>query len=214
MHPNTQSLWTALRAMFALMHRSIGAALAERGWIDPRESKRIRAWLAPVVAMARKVVLIEALALARGAVLAPRLPRSARIAPKQARERKPGIRLWPKPKRSRARIRQLGPPVLVRDIWRDQAREAQARHMANMRAMRLAPGATFARRFDALARLIREPQRAIRALARKLRIDRKFALVLAAKRTPRTQLFQNATYDGVWELSFDFCVAYARPDTS
>jgi hypothetical protein len=110
---NTQSLWTALRAMFALMHRSIGAvsALAERAWIEPSEWRRIRAWFAPVLAMARKVVLIEALVLARDAVLAPRRLRSARAVPNPPRQHKPNIRLWPKLKRLRARVRQLGPPT-------------------------------------------------------------------------------------------------------
>jgi hypothetical protein len=80
--------------------------------------------------------------------------------------------------------------------------------------VRPSPRVAFARRFEALAQLIREPQRAIRALARKLRFERQFALVLAAKRTPRTRLFQNAAYDAVWGLSFDLCVAHARADTS
>lgn len=211
---DTSSLWTALRAMFAQMHRSIGAALSERAFIAPCELKRLRAWLSPVVAMARKVVLIEALLLARDAVLGPRKPSAPRVAPKPARQRKPSIRLWPRPKRSTARIRQLGPPVLVREIWRDQAREARARHMAAMRAARTDPGGAIARRFEALARLIRQPQRAIRALARKLLLNRKFALLLAAKRTPRTRLFESAAYDGAWGLSFDLCVAHARCDSS
>lgn len=211
---NTHPLWLALRAMFTLMQSSIGAPLAERTWIDANERKRIYTWFAPVVAMVRKVVLIEALLLARDAVLGPRRPKSARATPTHTRERKPTIRVWPRPKRSHARIRQLGPPVLVRDIWRDQAQQALARQLAAARAKRPPSHVTLARRFDALAKLIREPQRAIRALARKLLRERKFALVLAAKRTPRTRLFQNTAYDGVWGWSFDLAIAHARADTS
>jgi hypothetical protein len=72
------------------------------------------------------------------------------------------------------RIRDLGPPLLVRDIWREQARrqlidrlrpkpDAEAAHRRNQ-----AKAARLARRFEAVRRVLADPRRAIAALARKL----------------------------------------------
>ncbi len=67
------------------------------------------------------------------------------------------------------RIRDIGPPLLVRDIWRERERRALVDRLrrfnpANAPAKALA----LARRFEAIRRVIADPRRAIAALARKL----------------------------------------------
>jgi hypothetical protein len=72
------------------------------------------------------------------------------------------------------RIRDLGPPILVRDIWRDNARRALIARLtpklaaASAPARALAKARKLARRFEALRRAIASPAAAIAALARKL----------------------------------------------
>src|SRR5688572_11361296 len=63
-------LWTAARAMFARMCAVVGeaAAIAARETLSTADARAIRRWLSPLEAMARKIVIVEALALieARG----------------------------------------------------------------------------------------------------------------------------------------------------
>jgi hypothetical protein len=72
------------------------------------------------------------------------------------------------------RVRDLGRPLLVRDIWREQARrrlierlhpkpDAEAAHRRNHAKAR-----TLARRFEALRRVLADPRRAVARLARML----------------------------------------------
>ncbi|MGH6950583.1 MAG: hypothetical protein ACREH4_06905, partial [Vitreimonas sp.] len=65
-HPDlVPRLWTAARAMFARMRAAIGeaASIAARAALSGEERRAVHKWLAPLEAMARKVVLIHALAL-------------------------------------------------------------------------------------------------------------------------------------------------------
>jgi hypothetical protein len=196
-----------LRTMFTRMQRAIGPHLAKE------ELRRVRAWLAPVIAMARKVVLIEALALAREP-MASSLKRVAKRQAKRSAQRTPSLRLWPKPKRSGPRIRQLGPPVLVRDIWRENARAAAADRLKQARLMRTPPLVALTRRIHALARLMDDPTNAIRRLARKLRARPRIAVALGAKRMPRTRLYDVPEYADAYAFGFKLGVAHAYPDTS
>ncbi|HYD71798.1 MAG TPA: hypothetical protein VEF55_01575, partial [Candidatus Binatia bacterium] len=160
MQPLTQqSFWTAARAMFARMARAVGeaAALADRAWIGPKEKREIRSWLHPLIAVVRRLVLLEAIALAKSAPLDrassdAHRQRHANGGLKARDPRTPSIRLWPQSKRTGPRVRQLGPPILVRDIWRDNARAAAAYHLKKVRFMRPPPGVQLARRIEALAR--------------------------------------------------------------
>ncbi|HYD73783.1 MAG TPA: hypothetical protein VEF55_11645, partial [Candidatus Binatia bacterium] len=192
---NTAKLWSAAKAMFERMRAAIGdaAALARRDWIGPKEQREIRAWLGPIIAMARKIVFIEAAALPRCAP--PPAAKRAATRAKSPRPRTISIRLWPQQKRIGPRARQLGPPVLVRDIWRDRAREAAARHLAMVRFMRPTPHLQLSRRIEALARLIARPLAAARRLARKLRLMPRIAIKIGAALLPRTRLYDCPEYD-------------------
>jgi len=220
--------------MLERLHDAIGspAKWADRAWITEDEQKYVRAWLAPLIAMARRIVLLEALALIRGGKIgdtrpSPRMqsktsPKEACLSsptpnlswPYAAHKRPATLRLWPKPDKIGPRVRQVGPHLLVRDIWRERAREAQARHLNMVRFMREPPGVQLARRMEALARLIERPRAAIGRLARKLRAEPKLALALGCKRMPRTRFYHNVEYADAGNCAFDASVAYAFPDTS
>ena len=214
------SFWTAARAMFARMARAVGdaAALADRAWIGPKEKSEVRSWISPLIALVRKLVLIEAIALARAPLSkvrtadVPVRPRGNAALP--ARTRTHALRLWPQSKRTGPRIRQLGPPVLVRDIWRDNARAAAAYHLKKVRFMRPPPGVQFARRIDALTRILDRPLAAARRLANKLRAIPKLALKLIARKLPRTRRYREPEYAHIGDLAFDLGIAWLHPNTS
>ena len=226
MKPLTQqSFWTAARVMFERMARAVGeaAALADRAWIGPKERSEVRSWLHPLIALVRRLVLIEAIALARAPASKSRTadlpvrPRgnaalTARTLP--TRTRTYALRLWPQTKRTGPRARQLGPPVLVRDIWRDNARAAAARHLQKVRFMRPPPGVQLARRIEALTRILDRPLSAARRLARKLRSFPKLALKLIARKLPRTRRYLEAEYTHIGERAFDHTFAWLHPNTS
>jgi hypothetical protein len=213
-----QTFWTAARAMFARMSRAVGeaAALADRAWIGPKEKSEVRSWINPLIALVRKLVLIEAIALARAPASKVRtadLP--VRPRGKAAlKSRNYTLRLWPKPKRTGPRARQLGPPVLVRDIWRDNARASAAHHLKKVRFMRPPPGVQFARRIEALTRILDRPLNAARRLANKLRAIPKLALKLIARKLPRTRRYCEAEYAHIGECAFDLTIAWLHPNTS
>ncbi len=190
-------LWTAARAMFARLRAAVGeaAAIAAREALSVDERIAIRAWLRPLEAMVRKVVLIEAIALARAPAHGPPAPSPARAAGGRRSAGGPNraaFRLWPRqPVNTGPRIRSLGPIVLVRDIFREQASLARARHMARIRALRTPIQARLAGRIAALDRIIAKPLAHVRRLARKLRVLPKLALKLACKTPPRTKLYDN-----------------------
>jgi len=212
-------LWTAARAMFARMRAAVGetADLAAR-WIGPKERREIQTWLGPLIAMVRKIVLIEAIALL------PRLDRAssdahrqrrANAQPKACGPRKPAIRLWPRPARNTGpRIRQLGPPLLVAEIWRADARAAAAWRLRQIRFMRRAAGVEIARRVEALARLLKRPLGAARRLARKLRASRQLTLKLALRPLPRTRRYPDDAYPNSGGRACACAMALLYPNTS
>ncbi|GIK47749.1 MAG: hypothetical protein BroJett013_04460 [Alphaproteobacteria bacterium] len=191
-------LWRAARALYERMRTALGApeAIARRREIEPEALAAMRAWLRPLEALVRKLILIEAAALARRPE--PPRPQQAKRPPlkhygpapqapyPQPRERNARFRLWPRRKPHPARIRRLGPPLLVRDIYRERFREAQADRLNMVRFMRAPEPQRIAGRIAALARVIAKPARAIRLLARKLRASPRFAYTLAAARWPRS----------------------------
>ncbi|HYD87259.1 MAG TPA: hypothetical protein VEA80_07280 [Vitreimonas sp.] len=187
------SLWAAARAIFVRMIGVIGEPRALRENLEPdaKTLARVRAWLRPLEAVVRKIVLVEAAALAR--TLAPqpepRLTSPTRFAPKtpypQPRPHRGRFRLWPR-SGPRPRIRLLGPPTHVREIWREQIREAQVRQLALVRFMRPPEPVLLAGRIEALARVLHKPLPAIRRLARKLRRSPRLAYALAVTRWPRS----------------------------
>ena len=208
MKSNTPNLWLALRTMFTCMQKAVGAHLAKE------ELRSVRAWLGPVIAMARKVVLIEALALAREPIaLTPKRAATLRRT-KRSAQRAASLRLWPAPKRGGPRIRQLGPPMLVRDIWRENARAAACERLKQARLNRAPPLVALTRRIHALARLMDDPTNAVRRLARKLRASPRIAVALGAKPMPRTRLYDVPEYADAYAFGFKLGVAHAYPDTS
>jgi len=182
------NLWQAARALYERMRAAIGEAsdIANRR-LDRDTLASMRAWLRPLEALVRKTVLIEASVLARTPAAPPkaRTGVTVRTSP-SPRQRKPSLRLWPRTPPPPARIRQLGPPLLVRDIYRERARAAQARRLNMVRFMRPPEPLRIARRIEALARVLEKPANAIRRLARKLRALPKLAYKLAAARWPRS----------------------------
>ncbi|MGH6949443.1 MAG: hypothetical protein ACREH4_01080 [Vitreimonas sp.] len=90
------------------------------------------------------------------------------------------------------RVRDLGPALFVRDIWRENTRRALVDRLrrpipanAQLKARELA------RRFEAVRRVLVDPRRAIAVLARKLQSLRKraraFARRIAFARAPRAK---------------------------
>lgn len=245
-HPDlVPRLWIAARAMFARMRDAIGeaASIAARAALSREERRVIRKWLAPLEAMARKVVLIHALELAeRGArgethasapasappavtliTLPPPpvriLTHAAAALPLPARQhtRAPALRLWPRTPASPVHARDVGPNLLLRDVQRDRARLALARQLAAARRKRTPEPQRLARRIDALARILNRPLAAARRLVRVLRAKPMLAMKLAMRRLPRTRLFPEPEYAGSHALgynrAYDFNMKQAH-DTS
>lgn len=177
-------LWSNVRAALSRLR----ATLAPLDTLTSKERRDLRTWLRALETFARRVVLLEALSLDRldrGFSLSAEARRakgegaSARKARIQ-RKRRPTLRLWPRPKPPRARIRLLGPPTLVRDIWREQHRATLIARLQSARGNRRPAHVRLADRIDALENLLAAPMRAARRLARKL--TRSLALKLAMLR--------------------------------
>ncbi len=88
------------------------------------------------------------------------------------------------------RIRDLGLPLLVRDIWRERERRALIDRLRQANpANAPAKARALARRFEAVRRVIADPSRIIAALARKLaalgKRARAFARRIAIAAPPR-----------------------------
>ncbi|MDZ4693249.1 hypothetical protein [Terricaulis sp.] len=185
-------LWTAARALFDRMRAAIGEAadIAKRDRLPQHELTEARRWLRTLEIMVRRLVLIEASALRRHAhALATRIVRLANlVAPKPAKRasaHRVSFRLWPRQPPHPARIRMLGPPVLVRDIWRDQNRAVQAQRLKAARFIRTPEPQRIASRIEALDRVLSRPERAARRLARRLHVSPATAQRIAAQRPPR-----------------------------
>jgi hypothetical protein len=176
--PLVSRLWSHAREVLTRLR----ATLMPLDTLDRKERRDLRQWLTALESFARRIVLLEALSL-------PPLDREpsgshsqrdANAGLKARDPRKPRLRLWPQPKRAGPRIRQLGPPVLVREIWRDQHRAALIARLAIVRTRRRPSLTRLADRIDALESLIAAPLRAARRLARKLAQLPRLALKLAA----------------------------------
>jgi hypothetical protein len=171
-------LWSNAREALTRLR----ASLLPLDTLDRKERRDLRRWIAALEAFVRRIVLLEALSLDVSRL--EREPpgsharREAR-APTSKRKRPPRLRLWPQPKRTGPRIRQLGPPVLVRDIWREQRRAALIARLAAARGQRRKPYIILAARIDALDSILAAPMRAARRLARKLAQLPRLALKLA-----------------------------------
>jgi hypothetical protein len=118
----------------------------------------------------RKLLLIEAAALSECSARRRRSsPTSSSADRTTDNPRAPVFVLLPASRRERdipARIRQLGPPLLVADIWREQARDARIQRLHS--APPASPGARLANRIRALQRTIEKPIAHARRLARLL----------------------------------------------
>lgn len=182
---NPIDLWRRARDYFARMRAAFTDHSADK-----------RAWLRPLEAMVRKIVLVEAAKLAREPQkpTPPKLPPLvlalyARPAPApypEPRPHKPRFRLWPRQAPSPVRIRSLAPPTLVRDLYRERFRDAQTRQLNMTRFMRADEATRIAGRITMLERILAKPIAAVRRLARKLRGQPKLALALAVTRWPRS----------------------------
>jgi hypothetical protein len=175
------------------------------------ELRAIRARLAPLEALVRKIVLIEAAALL-GQPEPLRAPSRVRPPRSAARRRACAFRLWPRARPHPARIRQLGPALLVRDAFRERARAELIRRLAAARRMRRPAPERLARRIEALARVLERPRAAIRRLARKLRAAPGLGASLAVARWPRAGA--DRELQGEVDRHAYFAVRAARADTS
>ena len=169
-------LWSNAREALTRLR----ASLLPLDTLDRKERRELRSWITALEAFVRRIVLLEALHLDRG----PSGPHrrdvhNARLKTRGPSKRPPRLRLWPHPKRTGPRIRQLGPPVLVRDIWREQRRAALIARLAAARHQRRKPHLILADRIDALESVLAAPMRAARRLARKLAQLPRLALKLA-----------------------------------
>ncbi|MES1201355.1 MAG: hypothetical protein ABUS57_07875 [Pseudomonadota bacterium] len=186
---NTTNLWNIARRLIALMAIAIGGpvAIAKAGRLSRKGRREILDWLAPLEVLVRKLVFIEAMNLPlpaeQGArVLTKKLVAAwsrARPAPPRAIDpEKPATwRVSFKLALSRRRrapptqrmVSRLGPPLLVRDVWRDRA--ARMRLAArNALANGVTPSPRrLALRYEAVRRVIANPTAAAMRLARELR---------------------------------------------
>jgi hypothetical protein len=146
-----------------------------------KELRHLRTTLRALELFCRRLALTEAL-LDRGSSLSAEA-RRAKAEGKARGPRKPCLRLWPRPPRIRARIRLLGPPTLVREIWRERERAALVAQLARARQQHKPTHLRIADRIDALQRFLDSPCAGVRRLARKLRAIPKLAFKLAAKLT-------------------------------
>ena len=168
------------------------ATHAELARLKRRERTHVREWLAALEAMVRRLLLIEAAAVARnpapstrGAAAAQaRAGGGASLSRREATSRRaPAFKLTPTqppPKQHPARIRNLGAPISPQELRRN-ARRAQA--IANLRTASPARRqARLVNRIQALAHVIADPRRAIARLARALRVSAQTAATIVAAR--------------------------------
>lgn len=192
-------LWTAARRMLAQLLCLVGLATPTAiAALSRRQRAELRLWVIGLEALVRKLLLIEADALGppthRG-----HEPVARKGAGAEARGRSnPSFSLLPAAVRERAhpaRIRQFGPPLLVRDLWRDLDREARIARL--QAAPRAAPNQRLANRIAALGRVLAKPQPHARRLARLLaRVARAaFDAIVRASAPWRPEAFQSAAFD-------------------
>lgn len=200
-------LWFSANAMLARVLHLIGAATAPAIMrLARRQRAELIDWLVSLEAMVRKLLLIEAAALAgRPNPLRPTPSCNEKGAndpnSRAANKRTPAFNLIPviaREARHPARIRQLGPAFLVRDIWREQRADARLDRLRG--APKPLPGVRLANRVAALLRVIENPLRHARRLARLMRrLARRAAhiarCIAAALLRRRTMDFHDAAFD-------------------
>ena len=164
------SAWAAARRFYERVVALYGAAehLARRAVLSARERRDLRAWLITLEALARKLLMVEALKLA-----------ASRRAETRAHAERKSV---------------AAPPARDPADWRGAFRfsppapRGSALCVVPRAAARGAPNLLpLARRLDALARVLAHPQRAVRALARKLGDQIQFAARLL-QNNPRLDL--------------------------
>jgi hypothetical protein len=185
-------LWTAARAMFARMRAALAEVLAAREVLSLDHKHAVRCWLAPLEAIARKIVLVHALALLeRGDAYAKRGDtRSAAKLTTRADTRlcEPAASALGAARASSLRLWPRAPAGARTHPGRNSAQLAMARRMRRSEPERLA------RRVDALARILASPLAASRRLARTLAAKPHVALKLALMPAPRTPLYPEPEY--------------------
>ena len=167
-------LWSNAREALTRLR----ASLPRLDTLDRKERRDLRRWLTVLEAFVRRIVLLEALHLDRASSDA-HSQRRTNAGLKARGPRKPRLRLWPQPKRTGPRIRLLGPPTTVAEIWCDQRRDALIARLKAARGRRRRPHIVLADRIDALESILAAPMRAARRLARKLAQMPRLALKLA-----------------------------------
>ena len=198
-------IWLKARAMFARL-----------------SAVRLAHWLYALEALVRKLVLLEAMALAAPGVPVPplRLPLHLQPAlpeptPREPKSRGYSFRLWPKTKPHPARIRLLGKATSL-ERAREAERQAQLERLKQARAKRATASQRLLRRLNALGRVFEKPLPYARRLARKLRASSKnFLAKLALKRPPRSPYIEPQVQADIekhcWAATR---AAWERPDSS
>lgn len=187
-------LWSSFRVALTLLRASI-APLAT---LDRKERRALHRWLVSLEVYGRRVVLLEALRLGRLEAASP----ASHARPKTRGPRTPRLRLWPRATRPRARIRLLGPPTSLREIWREQHRATLIARLRAARAYSRARHLILADRIDALESIITAPTRAARRLARKLVRLPSLALKLVMARLTFVRGVAPALYDELQDALF------------
>ena len=172
------AIWTNARATFARLRANISVAQ----------------WLYALEALVRKLVFLEALALApTGAPIPPaRMPfHLQHLAPdpppRGPTQRGYAFRLWPRAKPHPARMRLLGRASSTAEHNAQAARQAQLDRMQQARTKRASRAQTLLRRLSALRQVLDKPLPYAQRLARKLkRSSKKFLMTYALKRPPRS----------------------------
>ena len=198
-------IWLKARAMFARL-----------------SAVRLAHWLYALEALVRKLVLLDAMALAPVyATPAFRLPLHLQQAPPEPAPREPAqrghsFRLWPKAKPHPARMRLLGKATSAAERAREAERQAQLERLKQARAKRATASQRLLRRLNALGRVFEKPLPYARRLARKLRASsKKFLAKLALKRPPRSPYIEPQVQADIekhcWAATR---AAWERPDSS
>jgi hypothetical protein len=160
--------------------------------------RQLLSWLAPLEALVRKLILIEAANFREAAPYASRKPPPRRAEPHVARAIAPEPEAWSAcfhvpippeaahtvPDHRAPRIRSLGPPLLVSQIWREQAAATPPQRPSPRRgeADPAVSALRLARRVEALRRALDDPKPHARRLARKLARLRPYARRERARR--------------------------------
>jgi hypothetical protein len=197
-------IWTSARAMFTRLRGLVGA----------------KQWLYALEALVRKLVLLEALALAPALPKLPpiQLPLYMQMKlppPPRERAKTYAFRLWPRAKPHPARIRLLGKAQSRAELERDALYRAQLERLKLARQKRLPEAQRIVRRIGALSRVLEKPLTYARRFARKLaKTSKQFLAKIALKRPPRSpyvdQRLQRDAEQHVWAAAR---AAYAKRDS-